>query len=76
MSTNQKYIEEYTALQKLEFYFDGNRLFSNSYSGLVLVKIDQAIPTGTTTTLPIIFNSTNGKQNVTTYNDADMTVGT
>ena len=60
----------------VEFYFDGNRLFSNSYSGLVLVKIDQAIPTGTTTTLPIIFNSTNGKQNVTTYNDADMTVGT
>ena len=24
----------------VEFYFDRNRLFSNSYSGLVLVKID------------------------------------
>lgn len=58
----------------VEFYFDGNRLFSSTYSGLVLIKIEQAVPTGTTTTLPVVFNSTNGKQNVTTYNAANVTV--
>lgn len=58
----------------VEFYFDGNRLFSDTYSGLVLVKVEQTIPTDTTTTLPIVFNSTNGKQNVTTFNGANVTV--
>ena len=58
----------------VEFYFDGNRLLSNTYSGLILIKIEQSIPTGTTTTLPIVFNSTNGKQNVTTYNGVNLTV--
>ena len=58
----------------VEFYFDGNRLFSETYSGLVVVKVEQEIASGTTTTLPIVFNSTNGKQNVTTYNSANITV--
>jgi hypothetical protein len=40
------------------------------FNGIVLVRLNQPIPTGTTATLPIVFNS----QAVTTYNGEPLTV--
>lgn len=40
------------------------------FNGLVLVRLNQPIPTGTTATLPIVFNS----QAVTTYDGEPLTV--
>ena len=40
------------------------------FNGRVLVRLNQPIPTGTTATLPIVFNS----QAVTTYNGEPLTV--
>lgn len=42
------------------FSFSSDIRFSRNYSGLVLVKLNQSIPTGTTTTLPVVFTSTVG----------------
>lgn len=62
---------------EVEFTFDANNIFNSSYSGLVLVKIDQTIPTDTTTTLPIVFNSAGSSvQAVTTYGKDAVTVST
>lgn len=41
-----------------------------NFNGIVLVRLNQPIPTGTTATLPIVFNS----QAVTTYNGEPLTV--
>lgn len=40
------------------------------FNGIVLVRLNQPIPAGTTATLPIVFNS----QAVTTYNGEPLTV--
>lgn len=40
------------------------------FNGIVLVRLNQPIPEGTTATLPIVFNS----QAVTTYNGEPLTV--
>jgi hypothetical protein len=40
------------------------------FNGIVLVRLNQPIPTGTTATLPIVFNS----QAVTTYDGEPLTV--
>lgn len=42
------------------FSFSSNVQFSRNFSGLILVKLAQAIPSGTTTTLPIVFTSVDG----------------
>ena len=44
--------------------------FNTEHNGLVLLKFNQTIPTGTTDTLPILINN----QAVTTYNNAALTV--
>lgn len=44
--------------------------FNTEYNGLVLLKFNQTIPTGTTGTLPVLINN----QAVTTYNNAALTV--
>lgn len=44
--------------------------FNTEYNGLILLKFNQSIPTGTTDTLPIMINN----QAVTTYNNAALTV--
>lgn len=44
------------------------------YRGLVLVRLNEAIPTGTTTTLPIVFSMGGFTQNVTTYGNTNWTV--
>lgn len=48
---------------------------SSNYRGLVIIDLPQAIPTGTTGTLPIVF-TTNGAnpQALTTYNGVAVTV--
>ena len=44
--------------------------FINEYNGLVLLKFNQIIPTGTTGTLPILINN----QEIITYNSTVLTV--
>ena len=58
----------------VQFTFNADATFSRGFSGLVLVRLAQAIPAGTTTTLPIVFSSSAGTQAVTTYNGAAVTV--
>ncbi|WP_418692197.1 hypothetical protein [Alistipes putredinis] len=46
-----------------------NHAFANSwYRGLVLVELAQAIPAGTTGTLPVLFETNGQTKNLTTYN--------
>lgn len=52
-----------------------NHAFANSwYRGLVLVELAQSIPSGTTATLPLFFESNGQKKALTTYNGAAATV--
>lgn len=44
------------------------------YRGLVLVRLNDEIPEGTTTTLPIVFSMGGFEQNVTTYGNTNLTV--
>lgn len=57
------------------FNFRSHNFVRRPFNGLVLVRLNQAIPAGTTATLPIVFNSggTNS-QPVTTYGDEELTV--
>ena len=51
------------------------RSFANrSYIGSVYVEVAQAVPDGTTDTLPIVFETNGVQQEVTTYNGAALTV--
>ena len=47
---------------------------SAPYRGLVLVRLNEAIPTGTTATLPIVFSMNGFEQNVTTYGETNWLV--
>lgn len=58
----------------VQFTFNADATFSNNYSGLVLVKLQQPIPSGTTGTLPIVFSSTAGTQAVTARGGEAVTV--
>ena len=49
--------------------FDGT-----PFRGLLLIYVPEAIPEGTTTTLPIRFSMAGNTQNLTTVGGADMTV--
>lgn len=51
-------------------FTDAGTNFNNNFNGLVLIKFSQVIPTGTTTSLPILINSTP----LTTYGSASVTV--
>ena len=55
------------------FSFRSHDFLKQAFNGLVLVRLNQAIPTGATATLPIIFNSGTPIA-VTTYNDEPLTV--
>lgn len=50
--------------------FSTNNISNVRFSGLILIKFDQVIPTGTTTTLPLLINN----QPITTYDGATLTV--
>lgn len=55
------------------FSFRTHDFLKQAFNGLVVVRLNQAIPTGATATLPIIFNSGTPIA-VTTYNDEPLTV--
>lgn len=42
------------------FDFNNHRNVGSPFRGLIIVRLNQAIPTGTTTTLPIVFTSGGG----------------
>lgn len=59
----------------VRFDFNSHRNVGRPFVGVVAVQLAQAIPTGTTATLPISFATEGGNAaNVTTYNGANVTV--
>lgn len=57
------------------FNFRSHNYLRRPFNGIVLVRLNQPIPAGTTDTLPIVFNSgTTNSQAVTTYDGVDLTV--
>lgn len=56
------------------FSFRNHAFTSVNYRGTVFVKLAQTIPTGTTGTLPILFETNGATQAVTKYNGAPLTV--
>lgn len=55
--------------------FNNHRNIGRPFRGLMIVNIAQAIPAGTTDTLPIVFTSDSGNDvNLTTYNGDNVTV--
>ena len=60
---------------EVQFDFNNHRNVGGPFRGLIIINRAQAIPSGTTTTLPIVFTSEGGTpQNLTTYGGADVTV--
>lgn len=47
---------------------------TNPFRGLLLIYVPEAIPEGTTTTLPIRFSMAGNTQNITTTGRANLTV--
>lgn len=59
----------------VRFDFNNHRNVGGPFRGLLIVNIAQSIPTGTTTTLPIVFTSDGGRTaEVTTFNGNPVTV--
>ena len=58
----------------VDFTFRSNRWRTNNFNGIVIVRINNAIQSGTTTTLPITFSSGNGQIAITGINAAPITV--
>ena len=59
----------------VSFDFTNHRNVGRPYRGLLIIRLAQAIPTGTTATLPIQFTSGGGNvQAVTTFNGDPVTV--
>lgn len=60
---------------EVRFDFNAHRNVGRPFVGLVVVQLAQAIPAGTTTTLPIVFTTEGGHPaNLTTYNGDNVTV--
>lgn len=60
---------------EVRFDFNNHRNVGSPYRGLIIINLAQAIPTGTTATLPIVFTSDGGNtQPLTTYNGEAVTV--
>ena len=56
------------------FTFKNHAFVNANYRGTIFVNLRQAIPTGTTGTLPILFETNGATQAVTKYNGAPLTV--
>lgn len=56
------------------FSVTSRKVFGDSFSGLILVKMTQSIPSGTAETLPLTLTSASGVKNITTYDGANVTV--
>lgn len=53
---------------EVQFEFNNHRNIGNPYRGLLIIRLEQPIPTGTTATLPIVFTTSNKQQNLIGYN--------
>lgn len=63
-----------TATQ-VSFDFNNHRNVGAPFRGLLIINLAQAIPTGTTATLPVVFTSDGGNaQPLTTFNGDPVTV--
>ena len=59
----------------VRFDFNSHRNVGRPFVGIIAVQLAQAIPTGTTTTLPIAFTTEGGNPaTLTTYNGENVTV--
>jgi hypothetical protein len=59
----------------VRFDFNSHRNVGRPFVGIIAVQLAQAIPTGTTTTLPIVFTTEGGNSaTLTTYNGENVTV--
>ena len=59
----------------VRFDFNNHRNVGRPFRGLLVINLAQLIPTGTTTTLPIVFTSGGGNvASATTYNGDPVTV--
>ena len=56
------------------FSFKNHAFLNASYRGTIFVNLMQAIPTGTTGTLPILFETNGATQAVTKFNGDALTV--
>lgn len=56
------------------FTFANHAFASNWYRGSLFVSISQTIPTGTTGTLPIVFETNGATQPITKYGGEPLTV--
>ena len=60
---------------EVRFDFNSHRNVGRPFVGIIAVQLAQAIPTGTTTTLPIVFTTEGGNPaNLTTFNGDNVTV--
>lgn len=60
---------------KVQFDFNNHRNIGRPYRGLLIVNLAQAIPSGTTTTLPVVFTTAGGnEQALVGLNEAPITV--
>lgn len=60
---------------QVAFDFNNHRNVGSPFRGLIIINLAQAIPTGTTATLPIVFTSDGGNtQALTGYNGDPITV--
>lgn len=59
----------------VRFDFNNHRNIGSPFRGLLIINLAQLIPTGTTTTLPIVFTSDGGSAaELTTFNGDPVTV--
>lgn len=59
----------------VRFDFNNHRNIGSPFRGLLVINLAQAIPTGTTATLPIVFTSDGSNTvNLTTFNGDPVTV--
>ena len=59
----------------VQYSFNNHRNFGSPFRGLLIVRLNQPIPSGTTTTLPIVFTSLGGSSiNLKGFDGADITV--
>lgn len=60
---------------EVRFDFNSHRNVGRPFVGLIAVQLAQAIPTGTTATLPVVFTTEGGNAaNLTNYNGVNVTV--
>lgn len=60
---------------KVQYDFNNHRNVGRPYRGLLVINLAQPIPTGTTTTLPVVFTTSGGnEQSLIKVNGAPATV--